>query len=141
MGAAVGHRRHVDHAQPLHALGVPQSQDHRDLAAHRVADDRGLLVAGVLGQRLGDLVGRVEIVEVGRPRRSAVLGHVEQQHPVPIGNPLATWVQFLPWPNSPWQKSTQDRSPRRWSRAAPREAIPTALIAPAAPPSARRSPF
>ena len=77
--ARVGHRGDVDDDQALDELGVPQRQAHRDLAAHRVPDERHRPVRPEL---VGDEVGQLDVVEGLGPRRSAVVGHVEQQHPV-----------------------------------------------------------
>ena len=75
----VGRRRDVDDHEPLDQLGVPQREHHRDLAAHRVPDQRH---RPLVPQRLGHPVGQVEVVERLGPRRAAVVGHVDQQHPV-----------------------------------------------------------
>ncbi len=76
---AVGHGRHVDDAQPLDQLGMPQRQHHRRLPTHRVAD-QGDRILGT--EELGHLVGDVHVVEVVAPARPPVVGHVDQEHPV-----------------------------------------------------------
>ena len=81
----VGHRRHVDHDEPLDELGPEQGDEHGDLAAHRVPD-QGDRVA--VGQDLGDPVGVVDVVEAVAARRLAVVGQVHEQDPVVAGQGL-----------------------------------------------------
>ena len=90
----VGHRRHVDDAEPFDQLGVPQRQQHRDLAAHRVADQRDRVVGA---KQPGHLVGGLDVVEAVGPRRPAVVGHVDEQHPVVLGERLGDrWSSSCP---------------------------------------------
>ena len=98
----VADRRHVDHDEPVHALGVEQRGEHRDLAAHRVAHQRHRLRP----QHAGDPVGGVEEVEVGGPGRAAVVGQVHEQHPVVGQQGLGDLGPVRPWPKRPWQNTT-----------------------------------
>ena len=65
--------------QPVDQLGVPQRQDHGDLAAHRVPDQVHRPVAcEPVGQVLRDPVGGVGVREGLAPLRAAVVGQVDQ---------------------------------------------------------------
>ena len=80
VGAATTGRRDVDDDQPVDQVGVPQRQDHRDLAAHRVAHE--VHRAGrrePVPQLLGDQVGGLLVAEVVGPRRPTVVRQVDQQ--------------------------------------------------------------
>ena len=76
----VRRRRHVDDHEPLDQLGVAQREHHRDLAAHRVPDQRHR--APRPRSASATRSASVEVVERLGPRRAAVVGHVDQQHPV-----------------------------------------------------------
>ncbi len=78
--------RDVDDDQRAQQLGPSQRQRHRHLAAHRVPDQgHRFAVPGQLG---GDQVGHVLVVDAVGPGGVAVVGQVEQRHPVPVGEPL-----------------------------------------------------
>ena len=87
-GVVVRHRRHVHDDQPLDELGVAQRDDHRDLAAHRVADQGDRVVGG---EQAGHLVGRRQVVEVVAPRRATVVWHVDERDPVPVRRAACRW--------------------------------------------------
>ena len=106
---------------------MPQREHHRDLAAHRVTDQRDRVVRA---QQLRDLLRGRDEVDPLAPRRPAVVRHVDQQHPVVGASAFACWVQLRPWPNRPWQKTIRlPWSPYEWcgaARASVSQAVRTA---------------
>ena len=79
-------RRDVDDDQRAQQLRAAQRQLHRDLAAHRVPDERDRLAE--LLELGGDQLGHVDVVDAVGPRRVPVVGQVEQGHPVAVGQAL-----------------------------------------------------
>ena len=77
---------------------MAQRQHHRRLAAHRVADQRDRVVGA---EELGHLVGDVDVVEVVAPVRPAVVGHVDEQHPVVGRDRLGDRGPVLALPEEP----------------------------------------
>ena len=93
--ARVRRGRHVDDHEALDQRRVAQCQAHRDLAAHRVPDERQ---RPVLLQSGGHPVCQVEVVEAVGPLRAAVVGHVDQHHAVLRAQLLGDLRPVLPLP-------------------------------------------